>query len=98
MSKLRALLIPISFTLAASACSLRVSQDSSDLTDARGELPEASPIVNGAPATNYPEAVLINSKTAAGGFSCSGSMIAPRVVLTAGHCVLDVTSATVVAP
>ena len=31
-------------------------------------------------------------------FICSGAVIAPRIVLTAGHCVVDASSWTVVAP
>lgn len=47
------------------------------------------PIIGGVSATaTYPEAVLLNMKTAAGvGYSCSATVIAPTVVLTAGHCV-----------
>src|SRR5688500_14095964 len=47
--------------------------------------PEAvpQPIINGNPAFDYPEAVLINMDSSA----CSGALIAPSVVLTAGHCV-----------
>ncbi len=45
-------------------------------------------IKGGTPATSYPEAVLVDmykggQLTAA----CSGSLVAPKVVLTAGHCV-----------
>jgi hypothetical protein len=54
----------------------------------------AQPIVNGAPANAYTEAALINTDT----FICSGAVIAPRIVLTAGHCVVDAASWTVVAP
>lgn len=54
----------------------------------------AQPIVNGTAATAYAEAALINTDT----FICSGAVIAPRIVLTAGHCVVDATSWTVVAP
>ena len=43
----------------------------------------AQPIVNGQAATSYTEAALINGP----GFICSGAIIAPRVALTAGHCV-----------
>jgi V8-like Glu-specific endopeptidase len=41
-------------------------------------------IVGGKAASAYPEAVLVDMK---GGAACSGSLIAPSVVLTAGHCV-----------
>lgn len=54
----------------------------------------AQPIVNGTAATSYTEAALINTDT----FICSGAVIAPRIVLTAGHCVVDAASWTVVAP
>ena len=54
----------------------------------------AQPIVNGTAATAYTEAALINTDT----FICSGAVIAPRIVLTAGHCVVDASSWTVVAP
>jgi len=54
----------------------------------------AQPIVNGTAATSYTEAALVNTDT----FICSGAVIAPRIVLTAGHCVVDATSWTVVAP
>lgn len=54
----------------------------------------SSPIVNGTPATAIPEAALIDTST----FVCSGAVIAPRVVLTAGHCIVGASSWSVKTP
>jgi hypothetical protein len=67
--------------LAAGACA--PNQTNEICTDTA-----TSAIVGGTPASTYPEAVLVdmlqNGQITA---ACSGSVIAPRVVLTAGHCV-----------
>ncbi|MBX3190862.1 MAG: trypsin-like serine protease [Labilithrix sp.] len=76
----------------AAAC----AEPDDDLTPTREEqLGESvsQPIVGGQPATAYTEAALINGP----GHICSGAVIAPKVVLTAGHCVGSGTY-TVVAP
>jgi secreted trypsin-like serine protease len=60
---------------------------------------QPAPIVLGTPATDHPEAVLVDLYE--GGLLtayCSGSVIAPYVVLTAGHCVDGVGSWQVTAP
>jgi secreted trypsin-like serine protease len=50
-------------------------------------------------ATEYPEAVLVDANADDGsGAACSGTVIAPKVVLTAGHCVVGFTSWAVTAP
>ena len=51
-------------------------------------------IVGGTRASDHPEAVLVDM----GGAACSGSVIAPRVVLTAGHCVDGESSWSITAP
>jgi hypothetical protein len=58
------------------------------------ELAAAEPIVDGRLARDYPEAVLVDSDR---GY-CSGAVIGPRVVLTAGHCVKNASRWTVTAP
>jgi trypsin len=46
----------------------------------------------------YPYAVYVEAGDTAGGFSCTGSLIAPTLVLTAGHCAFDETSGQVLPP
>ncbi len=82
----RALALAISF----SACD-SVSPPSTGCT--------SSFIVGGLPATTHPEAVVL--QLSQHGFVtglCSGSLIAPKVVLTAGHCVASFTGWDVQAP
>jgi hypothetical protein len=56
-------------------------------------------IIGGDPATDYPEAVLVDlSQNGQPVGLCSGSLIAPTVVLTAGHCVYGYDGWTVTAP
>ena len=52
------------------------------------------PIVSGQTASSYLEAALVDGPD----FYCSGSVIAPKVVLTAGHCVVGTSSWTVRTP
>jgi hypothetical protein len=56
---------------------------------------QSTAIVNGTPATNYPEAVYV---TASGFLPCSGVLLTPTVVLSAGHCRSLSSSYSVTAP
>jgi hypothetical protein len=78
------------------ACTAESSTESSvedDLID------QADAIIGGVPATNFPESALLSLKKNGRAFgACSGTVIAPRVVLTAGHCVNGATQWDVTAP
>lgn len=80
-----ALLAPCLLSL--SACAAHADGESPDeLATDTGV--ERSSIVGGSTATGYPEAALVDMMR--GGQTvaiCSGAVIAPKVVLTAGHCV-----------
>jgi trypsin len=46
----------------------------------------------------YPSLVYIQGVQATAGYACTGTVVAPRVVLTAGHCVEDIESSSIVQP
>ena len=87
----------------ASACSASPGDGGGgapfDSFDSR-EGESASAIVDGTQALAYPEAALVEMLNASGTIfaACSASIIAPKVVLTAGHCVDGVASWQVTAP
>ena len=82
--------------LGAGACGIEGPRDRDDEQE-QERRPEA--IIGGSEATAYPEAALIdmfiNGQQSS---ACSGAVIAPRVVLTAGHCVAGFNGWNVKAP
>jgi len=69
--------------VSASACYSAVENDESGPAGVNLEA-----IVGGTPAATYPESAILNMRTATGQtYGCSATLIAPKVVLTAGHCV-----------
>lgn len=55
-------------------------------------------IVNGTEATDLASACIVNLQTPQGTAMCSGALVAPNVVLTAGHCVAGVSRWSVKCP
>ena len=77
-------------SLAVLGFSAQVSADTNGLPDSVAPLDESVDIVGGtlAPAGKWPDTVAVLGNQG----SCSGTLIAPDVVLTAGHCVGGMTT------
>ena len=74
---------PGMFALAALFLGCAAASDRSDDEIDEESGGQQEPIIGGSKATSYPEAALIDMN----GSACSGALITPRVVLTAGHCI-----------
>jgi len=87
------LLVLCGLSITPTACAFNPSQGDD------GTQGNAS-IIGGTKASAHEEAALINMLNSAGyqTSACSGSVIAPKVVLTAGHCVDGVAGFQVIAP
>jgi trypsin len=57
-------------------------------------------VIGGHNATiaQYPSLAYIEGVQATAGYACTGTVVAPRVILTAGHCVEDIESNSIVEP
>jgi secreted trypsin-like serine protease len=53
---------------------------------------------HGTEIADFPALAYIEGVQATDGYACSGTVVAPRVVLTAGHCVEDLESSSLVQP
>src|ERR1700761_9303610 len=68
---------------------------------AQGDNPTATASVIGghnASIAEFPALAYIEGVQATAGYACTGTVVAPRVVLTAGHCVEDIESSSIVEP
>jgi hypothetical protein len=92
---LRASMAGVALLALVTGCSDLYGPDQESLSEGG----QSSPIINGSTASAYPESALVNmSKNGQVVAACSGSVIAPSVVLTAGHCVAGFTGWSVRAP
>jgi trypsin len=74
----------------AAVCALALLALASPAVSSASAGAQAS-IINGRGATveEFPSLAFIQAKQGKGGFACTGTVVAPRVILTAAHCVED---------
>jgi hypothetical protein len=78
----------VTLVVASGACVNAVTDREGTPGEAIGE--GAQDIIDGTQATSFPEAVQVDIlQNGQNTMGCSGTLIAPQVVLTAGHCVAD---------
>lgn len=89
LNRLAALACAVLFALVALVASAPTSRADADSGA------QAS-IIGGHPATiaEFPSLAYLEGEDATGAFSCTGTVVAPRVVLTAGHCVENLEAGT----
>ncbi|HEY2054904.1 MAG TPA: serine protease [Solirubrobacterales bacterium] len=86
---------------ATATASPRVGDGSARANAAAPANPRATgSVIGGHNATiaDFPSLAFIEGVQATAGYACTGTVVAPRVVLTAGHCVEDIESSSIVEP
>jgi secreted trypsin-like serine protease len=85
--------------LLAALSALAVLVLAATATAAHGPKATAS-VIGGHNATiaEFPSLAFIEGVQATAGYACTGTVVAPRVILTAGHCVEDIESSSIVEP
>ncbi|MBS1882245.1 MAG: serine protease [Actinobacteria bacterium] len=100
-----ALLTSLVVVAAAGAAGPQPRGSGSGNSGASGATPTSDPtatasVIGGHNATiaQYPSLAFIEGVAATSGYACTGTVVAPRVVLTAGHCVEDIESSSITEP
>jgi secreted trypsin-like serine protease len=96
---LAALVLLGALVLAATATALS-PHPRSHATTAPGNPQATGSVIGGhnANIAEFPYLAFIEGVQATAGYACTGTVVAPRVVLTAGHCVEDIESSSIVEP
>jgi secreted trypsin-like serine protease len=97
----RAIALLSAFVVLASLVVAATAIASPRTTSSATSNPKATASVIGGHNTTvekYPSLAFIEGLQATDGYACSGSVVAPRVILTAGHCVEDLESSSLVEP
>jgi hypothetical protein len=71
---------------AAAGLDLSIFADKTFLENAKKMIPDRTRIVGGIATSDYPDCVAVGSDDA---WCCTGTLVSPNVVVTAGHCVND---------
>ncbi len=101
LALLASLLLAATATAAPGAAPAARAGAAASTTPGRSHDPRATASVIGghnATIAEYPSLAFIEGAQATAGYACTGTVVAPRVVLTAGHCVEDIESGSIVEP